>query len=235
MICFFSYMLSEPNLAILTVFTPTLLALIISSISGGKKALRALFINQTFKNVGLKWISLSLFVFPILGSLAMLSSSKFDFSQFELRTTQLLPQIIIIVLIGFGEEYGWRGFLQSKINKKTNVLNASLLVGFIWGLWHFPAYMIGTGVPLEMHFGIFIIWVLLASLFIGWIYYKTGNVLTSVLAHISANATFNYLVILPEFTGSMETFSYFMLFLFIMVGFIFYRYRDDLVKLKRSE
>ena len=42
----------------------------------------------------------------------------------------------------FGEEYGWRGFLQDelvKLGKRRGVL----VVGLVWGLWHFPVILSG--------------------------------------------------------------------------------------------
>jgi membrane protease YdiL (CAAX protease family) len=56
------------------------------------------------------------------------------------------------------------------------------------GICHFPAYLIGTGTPREMSFLVFLLWVVLGTLFISWIYYYTESVLTSILARISANA-----------------------------------------------
>ena len=84
-----------------------------------------------------------------------------------------MPQIIIIILIAVGEEYGWRGFLLPRLMNKLNLFYSCIILGLIWGLWHFPAYLIGTGVPLQMNFMVFLLWVILGSLFIGWIYSYT--------------------------------------------------------------
>ncbi len=228
-ICFISYQSSNTNLSILTVFTPSLVALILTAKTEGKTGIYDLFIRQTFRKSNLKWFLISLVGIPILASLAMLTSMDFDISRFQLRTTQLVPQFIIILLIAIGEEYGWRGFLLPRLIKKFSVFNSSLILGLIWGLWHYPAYLIGTGVPLEMNFGIFMLWVILGTLFISWIYHNTHNVLTSIIIHISANAAFNYLFILPEFTGSMYTFWYFILYLSVMLMIIYYLWRKDLM------
>lgn len=229
-ICFISYKLDDPNVSILTVFLPSIVALIITAIANGKKGLYELFVKQTVKKIGFKWFLISLIGFPVLASLAMLTSLGFDISRFDLRTTQLLPQIVIIVLIAIGEEYGWRGFLLPRLMDKFNLLYSSIILGLIWGFWHFPAYLIGTGVPLRMDFKVFLLWVILGTLFISWIYYYTRSVLTSILAHISANVAFNYLLILPEFTGSMNTFWLFILYLSVLMIIIFYTKRTDLLK-----
>ena len=81
-----------------------------------------------------------------------------------------MPQMPLILLIALGEEYGWRGFLLPRLMKRYNLLQASMRLGLIWGLWHFPAYLIGTGVPLQMDFLVFLLWVVLGTLFISWIY-----------------------------------------------------------------
>jgi membrane protease YdiL (CAAX protease family) len=230
LICFISYKLDDSNFAILTVFTPSLLALVFTAIAKGRKGVHNLFVKQTIKRTSIKWLLLSLLGIPFIASFAILTDLNFDVSGFSLRTTQLVPQVIIIILIALGEEYGWRGFLLPKLMNKFNLFYSSVILGLIWGSWHFPAYLIGSGVPLQMNFMVFLLWVLLATLFISWIYYYTRSVLTSILAHIGANAAFNYLSILPEFTGNMTTFWIFMFYLSVVVLLVYYVKRKDLIK-----
>lgn len=80
-----------------------------------------------------------------------------------------------------------------------------------------------------MGFLVFLLWVVLGTLFISWIYYYTQSVLTSILAHISANAAFNYLNILPECTGSMDTFWLFILYISAFMVIVYYVGRKDLI------
>lgn len=230
LICYVSYETNNSNLSILSVFTPSILALVYTAIIKGKKGIYELFIKQTIKKTRIKWLILSLIGIPLVGSLAMLTSLNFDISKFSLRTYQLMPQIVVIILIALGEEYGWRGFLLPRLMNKFNLFYSSIILGLIWGFWHLPAYLIGTGVPLQMNFMVFLLWVILGTLFISWIYYYTKSVLTSILAHIGANAAFNYLLILPEFTGSMNTFRIFILYLSTMMMIVFYVRRKDLIK-----
>ena len=230
LLCFIAYKIDDPNVAILSVFTPSLLALVFTAITKGKQGVYDLFVKQTFKKAKIKWFFIALFGIPIMACLAALTSLHFEISKFSLRSTQLMPQVLVITLIAVGEEYGWRGFLLPRMLKKFNLFYSSILVGLIWGIWHFPAYLIGTGVPLQMNFMVFLVWVLLGSLFMSWIYYNTKSVLTSILAHISANAAFNYLFILPEFTGSLNTFFLFMLYLSVALLLVFSVKRNKLLK-----
>ena len=40
----------------------------------------------------------------------------------------------------FSEEFGWRGFLTDRLFRKDKLLQISLLIGFVWGIWHLPLY-----------------------------------------------------------------------------------------------
>jgi len=230
LICLIAYQLDNPNLSIFSIFTPSIVALILTAMTKGKRGLYELFVQQTFQKTAFKWLLLSVIGFPILASLAVLTNLNFNISDFQLRTSQLLPQVVVIILIAIGEEYGWRGYLLPRLMRRFSVFYSSIILGLIWGFWHFPAYLIGTGTPQEMSFFIFLLWVILGTLFISWIYYYTKSVLTSILAHFSANAAFNYLNILPEFTGSMDTFWLFMVYLSVLMAVVYYTGRSDLMK-----
>ena len=49
-------------------------------------------------------------------------------------------------IAGFGEEWGWRGYLLPRL-MPLGKWKAYLLVGLIWGLWHAPLVAIGFNYP----------------------------------------------------------------------------------------
>jgi hypothetical protein len=49
-------------------------------------------------------------------------------------------------IAGFGEEWGWRGYLLPRL-MPLGKWKAYLLVGVIWGLWHAPLIAIGFNYP----------------------------------------------------------------------------------------
>ena len=67
----------------------------------------------------------------------------------------MLPAIFLASLIlgpvvnglfGFGEEFGWRGYLLPKL-MPLGKWKAYALVGIVWGLWHAPLIMAGFNYP----------------------------------------------------------------------------------------
>jgi len=49
-------------------------------------------------------------------------------------------------IFGFGEEFGWRGYLLPKL-MPLGKLKAYTVVGVIWGLWHAPLIVVGFNYP----------------------------------------------------------------------------------------
>lgn len=83
---------------------------------------------------------------------------------------------------GLGEELGWRGFLLPALLPSFGPFQASLLIGFAHGMWHFPAYGVAT---------IFFVAFTVSMAFIAtWLYHKCdGNLFPVVLLHANGNAT----------------------------------------------
>ena len=98
----------------------------------------------------------------------------------------------------FGEEYGWRIFLQSRLAKQYGRIKGVLLVGLVWGLWHaplvagagwtFPGYPV-LGVIL------FTISTILLSIPLGLAVFKSKSVLLPAFVHGVINLSANYLAL----------------------------------------
>ena len=82
-----------------------------------------------------------------------------------------------------GEELGWRGYALPRLLTKWNPLTASILLGFIWTLWHIPAFFL-AGV-MGQSFSGFGWWALDTFAFtivITWLFLRAnGNVLVAGL------------------------------------------------------
>ncbi|MBP3284571.1 MAG: CPBP family intramembrane metalloprotease [Clostridia bacterium] len=98
------------------------------------------------------------------------------------------------MLFAFGEEAGWRAFLQSALAKRFSLRKSILLTGLIWGLWHAPIIAMGhnysfnyVGYP---WLGIFAMCVfcIVVGIFLSYITIKTDSVWPAALAHGALNA-----------------------------------------------
>lgn len=212
-------------LSLLIPLSPSLIAIGVTLLGFGRSGLRSMLKGKFLGALNLRWTLVALGLIPLLGVAGVWVHSWFGGPPVALRTTQLLPQVIVILLISLGEEFGWRGFALPRLQARFSALNASLVLGVVWGFWHFPGFLIGTGVPLDLPFGVFLLWTVLASILMTWVYNNTGgSILSAILFHSAANATFNYLPLLPEWVGQGTTFDVFLGLVLVAVGLVLARY-----------
>lgn len=48
--------------------------------------------------------------------------------------------LYVLVVNGFGEEVGWRGFLADRLLRDHGLLVVAVRVWLVWGLWHLPVF-----------------------------------------------------------------------------------------------
>jgi membrane protease YdiL (CAAX protease family) len=87
---------------------------------------------------------------------------------------------------GFGEEIGWRGFLQPQLERRHSVVTAAGLVSLPWAAWHLPLFGITPSyraMPLVGFVGFAAsIWV--ASLIFAWLLHVgRGSLLVLAVFH----------------------------------------------------
>ena len=102
----------------------------------------------------------------------------------------LFAGITINAIAGFGEELGWRGFLQKEL-AHIGFWKSSILIGVIWGIWHAPLILQGHNYPQHPVVGVLmmtILCVLLAPIF-SYVRLKANSVIAAAIIHGSLNAT----------------------------------------------
>ena len=110
----------------------------------------------------------------------------------------------------FGEEYGWRYYLQPIMQKKFGLRLGVILLGIIWGLWHagLDCMYYSTETGLQMIVAQQITCISLA-IFFGYVYMKTENIWTIAILHFLNNtlvAVFRQ-VLMGKATGDMNVFQ----------------------------
>ena len=100
----------------------------------------------------------------------------------------VLPAIWVVFLFAAGEEVGWRGFLLPRLLATRGAVSASVVLGTIHAVWHWPLIVLPhqylSGVPLVA----FSAFVISEAFLFTWLFQKTGgSILLAALLHGSSN------------------------------------------------
>jgi membrane protease YdiL (CAAX protease family) len=111
-----------------------------------------------------------------------------------LQTVLLGP--ILGLVIAFGEEYGWRGYLQSELFKLGRVRGV-LLLGVIWGLWHAPLVLMGYNYPGHPFLGValMVLYMVGLGIVLSFAVLRSGSVLLASFLHALANQVAAFIMV----------------------------------------
>lgn len=188
-----------------------------------------------WRNLNLFWWAMALFTVPALSWVAggidrLLGGAGFqlDLRVFHydspLTLIYMLP-VLLFFFILFGplpEEMGWRGYALDRLQLKIGPWAGSLMLGFLWGLWHLPLFFVvgsyqntlGVG---TVGFWLFIAQVIAVTPIMTWIYNHTGrSILSAVLFHFACNMTGTLTVHTNRFEALQVLFC--LLWIFVVAG-----------------
>ncbi len=120
----------------------------------------------------------------------------YDVSIWVLVAAQLLQAAILAPVINafftFGEEFGWRGYLQPKL-MGLGPRRAMVVLGIIWGVWHWPVILMGHNYGLDYPGApvlgpLAMVWfTLMVGTFLGWLTLRGRSVWPAVIGHAAVN------------------------------------------------
>ena len=136
------------------------------------------------------------------GLLVTLVYGEFDWQKI---TEQLSPMMMVglfltalgsavpLAFVTFGEEFGWRAYMNPKMEKLMGVPATAIVGGIIWGVWHAPLTVEGHNFGKDYP-GFPVVGILLMSLFcictgcfLMWVTRKTGTVYPAAIWHAVNN------------------------------------------------
>jgi len=102
----------------------------------------------------------------------------------------LLAGASVNAVFGFGEEVAWRGFLP-RVLGDCGFWKKSLIIGTIWGVWHFPIILMGLNYPSHPVLGVFMMIACCLALtpILLFIRERSLSVIPAAIAHGTLNAT----------------------------------------------
>ena len=212
-------------LDLIAKFGPTISAVIVTGLLGGRNELKKLLGTLIRLRVKAKCYLIAVAApFALMFVAIVLNQIIFGIKGPEPQMFAALlnlPVVYGFVLLVNGplqEELGWRGYALPQLQKRYNNLKSSLALGTIWGLWHIPLFfMEGTAqkdliYPQNLIVAIiaFMVYTVAISFVNTWIFNKTGrSVFIVILFHAAANSALGVPSVLLELPVSSEFFLIF--------------------------
>ena len=188
---------------------PSVAGLVLTGLVDGTSGLREILRRVLKWRVDARWYGVALLLAPLLAAAVLfalsLSSPIFTASD---KVTVLLSGIAA-GLTTILEELGWTGFAVPRLRRRHNVVATGLIVGVLWGAWHFlqGLFISGTysgALPLAlfvpMNFFAAVAQLTAYRVLLVWVYDRTGSLLVVTLMHASLTAS-TIFIFTPLATG----------------------------------
>lgn len=197
-------------LILLGAFAPALSALAVTFRADGRSGVISLLRRITLRRVAAKYYVFALgFMIAIRLTAALIyRASTSLWPRFDTSQWYLIPLAIAFSTpIQAGEEIGWRGYALPRLADRFGLGSASVLLGFIWGIWHLPQFFIRGGDSYQQSFPVFVLGTTALSVIFAWLYARTnGSLLLTMLLHAAIN---NSKDIVPSgVLGGTDTFGF---------------------------
>lgn len=201
---------------------PMIAAIIVAGVERGKTGFREWWARVTRWRVGghgylnLALLLASLYVPVVIIGLVLDLFPTAD--GLTVPLAYIVPFFLYEFLTSGLEEPGWRGYALPKLQTRYNAKKSSLILGLVWGLWHWPVFIenylgalsdpttplaaavISTMIQFVIYVGVSI----LPMTFIQtWLYNRTQSAFISILLHAAANFLSGYTLAVHPAIGMM--------------------------------
>ncbi|MEO6086346.1 MAG: CPBP family intramembrane glutamic endopeptidase [Umezawaea sp.] len=193
---------------------PAVAAIIVTAATGGRAAVKALLRGCLVWRGRLGWLAvaalgpLALFAIAVIAA-RVVGGAWPEMSGFGASTEFATMPIVLywaanLLFYGYGEEIGWRGYLQPTVQRKHNALTTAVLVSLVWAGWHLPLFGITPTYRAMPAIGFvgFYFSLLVGALVLAWLYIGSrGSILVVAVFH----AVFDIATNTPTTTSSIPT------------------------------
>jgi uncharacterized protein len=202
-----------PIVVMAMVLGPVVSGILMTGIVYGKSGFRNFLSRLLTWKVNIFWYIVALLMVPflIMAILFLLSiiSPTFIPTVFvsNNKMSILLPGLLAGLVAGLFEETGWTGFVIPRLRLRYSVFLTGIIVGFLWGAWHFLVAFWGSGtssklISLDLFLPQMMFYVAILPVYrilMVWVYDRTKSLLVSMIMHASltANTTF---ILVPVMT-----------------------------------
>jgi membrane protease YdiL (CAAX protease family) len=188
---------------------PGVAGLLLTSLVAGRAGFREL-LSRLLRRIGAGWVAVALLFAPLLATAVLLALSLLSPEFLPVIITAddkaglLLTGIAVGLMVGIFEELGWTGFAVPRLRLRYGVLTTGLIVGVLWGAWHFIVFWqsgsFSGALSLALLLGQLFSWLPAYRVLLVWVYDRTGSLLVVMLMH--AGLVANNFVLIPALTGA---------------------------------
>jgi len=191
---------------LLAVWSPALVAFGLILYRSGRARLWRFLSRLSPRGVTPAWWAVALLALPLVKIAgAVLNGAPWG----ELLVVSPLREVLMISLfmlfLGPVEELGWRGALLPLVQRRIAPVWAGILVGFVWAVWHIPAFFLDGAPHTAWSLLPFLVGVTAVGVVMAVVYNRTGgNLFLAVVIHWQLNIALwpeaqpweNYLMVL---------------------------------------
>jgi len=210
-----------PFVYLATLLGPSLAGILLTGLVDGRAGFRELLSRLLRWRVGARWYAVALLTAPLLitATLFALSLTSPVFLPIIVTTDDkaslLLTGIVMGLVVGFFEELGWTGFAVPRLRLRYGVLTTGLIVGLLWGAWHFPLFLGSVSssgaLPPALYLSVLLFSFLPAyRVLMVWVYDRTGSLLVAMLMHAPLAAS--QLILIPSAISGVQVVTYDLVF-----------------------
>lgn len=191
-------------LLILGGCSPTVVGIIMALVTYKKKGEKKAFFKRFYdlRYIRPLWWVVAILLFPAITALSIGLNVLFGGAVPEMTNLKAIianplvwfPLILLSFMSGpFSEEFGWRGFALNPLLERLGFTKGSVLLGFIWAIWHLPLYFMPQTWHGSMGFAFEGFWSFILlnvglSVIMSWVFLHTKrSIFSAMLIHLSAN------------------------------------------------
>jgi len=205
-----------PIVVLVMLVGPSLSGILLTGLVHGRAGFREFLSRLIRWRVGVRWYAVAILTTPVLATaalLALLPTSPVFIPGIIAsgnKASLLLSGIMAGLAAGIFEELGWTGFAVPRLRLRHSVLATGLIVGFLWGAWHYLVAFWGGGnasgkfdMPLLLAQMLFYVAVLPAyRVLMVWVYDRTQSLLVAMLMHACLTGFVLFILMPLEMSGA---------------------------------
>jgi membrane protease YdiL (CAAX protease family) len=189
----------------LGVWAPAAAAAIVLRVTGG--SIRAWLRDIMRWRVPARYYLFALGFPALLAAVATaefaLAGESLDFGLVGERAASFLPLLLFCLLVNGGpEEPAWRGFALPRLQERYSPVQATALLGTVWGFWHLPLLLVEENVDHDLAavaLAAMLVWTLAGFIAYAFTYTylwnRTRSALLCMLLHASYNTAIGVIIL----------------------------------------